>query len=568
MQTVFDYIDNQKVEELRNLCKKWRVLKRTLNNPPAETPLHRAVRKGFVDCLMILLETKSNIDDLEVPDDKGQTALLTAVANTQPEALKTLLLAGANINARGDNHCGALHLLVQALSKNSTKREEQHRLLEMADLLLSSTHVNKLDLEPHADLAGLTDATPLAIAAAKLKQDGTSPWIPRVLELCKKLVKAGASLLADASGTTVEHILNQKECVSEELLQRQQKPPTRPTVAHVVDVVCMGGSGDKVKEVLQGKPEEVRRKAVNSRLGSHSLLFHAVDAENTSLVRFLLQNGAKPWRTEATLELPLHHAIRKNNEEIFKLITENMREGGKYLYLGDYSVSLFIQSVEMKRNGQGACFHHLLQECDPKTMAAPLNEDAMSENVLSILVFYLYQKELSKKKNYDTILDLVMPATLERAMDSCITLSDKDDILQMDYRFFLPQDEYGQMNELELPMRWCHSQQHYQAIKHPLMRILLTAKRQKVQRFNITCVLSHLVFTTLFTYLCYRRSLFGAGWIFVLLMVELCQYWILWNFREWYMLLGGAVKVFLMLLMLLPIFNRDELVVWSIVFVW
>lgn len=530
------HLERDNVVDVKQLAQQYNpaaVLRPKLSGPSADTAtsLHIAAKHGAEKCLKVLLSGRPSTEDLEAPDSDGKTALLTAVANARPKALQQLLLAGANVNARGDNHRGALHLLVLQLSSKSKEEEEQSRLLEVADLLLSATYVSKLDLEPHANLAGLTNATPLAVAAAKLQQ-GNVP--PSLIQLCKKLVTAGASL-----SETVEQVLTQKGCLTTELLQGRRRSPQRPTAAHVVDVISMGRSSDEVREVLQGKPQEEVREAVNSSLGSHSLLFHAVNTTNTPLVEVLLEHGARPWVMDVTGELSLHRAAAKGHLIIFTKLLEKMKGRDKTLDLREHSTSLVRKLMENSRSkvapqdgGHLACLRRLLQE----DIQLNLNQKDQEQTALHVAAAFNNQEAVSEVlqagaflgarqtvlgKDYDTVLDSVLPDTLERAMDGCITHHCEDGnnktenvvseeyTLHLDYRFLVPpqqedtKSEPEPVNEMETLMEVCRSKRHRHAIKHPLVQTLLYAKWRKALPLYLANVGLYLFFVVVLTVFVY-----------------------------------------------------------------
>lgn len=508
------------------------------------TSLHVAARHGAEKCLKLLLNHREATEALEAPDVTGATALLVAVAEGQTAALRQLLEAKANINARDESHRSALHWLVVKLSTEQTE-EQQSRLQEVADLLLSADHVNKLDLEPHASLALLSSATPLAAAAAKLRRaGGGEPWVSGLLKLCEKLVAAGASISEDAGGdATVEQVLTGKGCLTPELQRRRRSPPSRPTAAHVVDVVSMGGGGREVRDVLKGKPEKEARAAVNSRLGKDSLLWRAIDKADASLVEALLDFGADPWRTEATGELALHCAAYVGHDAIFTKLLETMKGRDTTLDLGEHTTSLvrkLMQKGRSKAGPQGAdhmaCLRRLLQ----KDVRLDLNQRDTEQTAVHVAAAFNNQEAVSELlrcggllgakrlvlgRPCGTVLDSVLPATLERAMDGCVThhrvgggggadeaenVVSEDYTLHLDYRFLLPPPQEGgkqepkPVNEMVTLMEVCRSRRHRHAILHPLVQTLLYAKWRKALPLYLLNLAIYFFFVVVLTFFVYR----------------------------------------------------------------
>ncbi|XP_045101153.1 transient receptor potential channel pyrexia-like isoform X1 [Portunus trituberculatus] len=530
------HLETDNEAAMQHMLQSWSVadvLRPKLDGQAVGNSLHIAVKCGAEKCLKVLLSHRLSKEELEAPDDKGQTPLLTAVSKARHTALEHLLSAGANVNARDDNHKGALHLLVLNLSKDSAQGD----LLRVADLLLSSTHVKKLDLEPHADFLDLTAATPLALATAKIQKEDTAPWVPNLFELCKKLVKAGASLSGDVNGATVQQVLTQKGCLTEKVLSERKHPPPRHIAAHVVDLVCMRRSGSEVREMLQGERPEDAREAVNSKLGSNSLLSYAVNIMNTSLVEELLRYGADPWLLEWTHELPLHRAAVKGHVDIFTLLVEKMKNNNKTIDLRDHSATLIKKLMEnshtktTQNEDHLACLRHLLKEAQldlnqkdpdltPLHVAAKYNQQEAVRELLRAGAF-LGARHVVFGKECGAALDSVLPETLEHAMDDCIThyCDDKSNktenvvsehyTLHLDYRFLLPPEQDGNnsdtklVNEVETLMEVCHSERHRHLIKHPLVQTLLYAKWKKVQPLYIGNLLLYLFFVSMLTTFAY-----------------------------------------------------------------
>ncbi|KAK8403388.1 hypothetical protein O3P69_000474 [Scylla paramamosain] len=448
--------------------------------------LHLPVELGAERCLDHLLGVVKNQQNsqryLEMPNNDGETPLLTAVKYAQPRALKKLLVAGANINARDDNGKGVLHHLVLKFFEDPMQTEKQQQeteeqqsltevvvvpsqkekqqqqqaeeqqpllemvvdppqtenqqqqsgkqqpLVEMVDLLFSHLHVENLDVEPHA---GCLAETPLVLAARRL-QNGNEP--PDLLKLLKKLMEKGASL--------------PKNDFNDALRQKLGNPPTRSPsrskAAQVVDVIFMDRSGKELEQVLKGEENngdtgsrEVSNP-VKQRIGRKSLLFYAVDARNSSAVEVLMEFGADPREKEICWdELPLHRAAAKGHVGIFTMLLEKMKDLEDPVNLERYTNSLVLKLLDKNndRKAEGVdhmkCFHLLLQKdvkldvnqmCFGKTplrLAAEFNNEEVMLELLRAGAFLGTRQEL--EKDGCTLWDIMPQGILPRAMDRLIT---------------------------------------------------------------------------------------------------------------------------------------------------
>jgi ankyrin repeat protein len=69
-----------------------------------ETALHAAASNGHAEVLALLLQQPDAMTFLDRPDAVGWTALALAVMNKYPACVRTLLEAGANVDARCERH--------------------------------------------------------------------------------------------------------------------------------------------------------------------------------------------------------------------------------------------------------------------------------------------------------------------------------------------------------------------------------------------------------------------------------------------------------------------------------
>ncbi|XP_045112396.1 serine/threonine-protein phosphatase 6 regulatory ankyrin repeat subunit C-like isoform X1 [Portunus trituberculatus] len=477
--------------------------------------LHSLVELREKWCLNLFLdfiENKENKHEyLEAPDSDGRTPLLTAVRCKQPEALKKLLDAGANINARDERGYGVLHHLVLKFSDDNPQTEEQQQqqeeeqepLLKMLELLLSSRYVEILELEPHG---GLYRETPLEFAASRLKKGYEPLGLYKLEDMLKKAVK-----------------------------QKKENHSLKSKMAKVVDLIIRDSSGDEVRKVLVDMKNNELWKIANQKIGRYSLLFYAVHASNSSVVKVLLESGADPWKEESwARELPLHRAAAKGNVEIFTILLEKMIDlkGNKSLEKYSYSlIKKLLENGNMKGKDMDhmKCFHLLLKKGviqdvnqissgkTPLCLAAEYNNEEMILGLLEAGAFIGARKD--SEKDDRTIWDILPQGILPRAMDRLITqeknkqeekkkkeegkklirqetgneneeevVKRKDYTLRLDYCFLLPphqeSDSNEPMKEMKTLMDMHDSGKHRDAIKHPLVKTLLQAKWSKAKRFH------------------------------------------------------------------------------------
>ncbi|QQR48863.1 ankyrin repeat domain-containing protein [bacterium] len=79
------------------------------------TPLHCAVRKGHVDCVIALLDGGTQVDIL---DCWGSTPLLNAAFRDNVECVEILLRYGANVNAQDSAYFTPLHYAATSGHRN------------------------------------------------------------------------------------------------------------------------------------------------------------------------------------------------------------------------------------------------------------------------------------------------------------------------------------------------------------------------------------------------------------------------------------------------------------------
>ncbi|XP_042227245.1 transient receptor potential channel pyrexia-like [Homarus americanus] len=517
------FLEGANEDDIHNLIQIWgaaTVCRRPLLGDNGVTVkgnlLHAAAKMGAHECLQVLLDANSSKDVLDAPDDEGRTPLLVAVSEAQDEVVKKLLDVGAHINARNKNGQTALHILTCAIAAG---KKNEETLDKIANLLLDKKY--KIDLEPHDPYE---DLTPLGIAASKLPQEDAAPTRNGLIKLCKNLVNAGASLQENGEEGTIEEVLKRKGALPSILMGGELPPaPTRPAASVFLDMILRRNSIQNIREFLLTKSAEDARGAeyvraiVNDRLGNQTLLFYAIDNSNESLVKTLIEFGAHARALEITHELPIHRAAALGHLPIFNLIIDRMKGGNKSVDLREYTVSVVQKLMESSKRKKGPsrdishldCLRRLMED----DVLLNVDQEWMGQTVLHVAAYFKNQEAISKflhmgsflgarqtmpGKNQGNILDSLLPATLERAMDGCIThqpangddsepenVLKEDYLLKLNFNFLLPpvtvdkKKEVRSTNEVEVLMDIKRSKRHRHTIKHPLVQCLLYAKWRK-----------------------------------------------------------------------------------------
>jgi hypothetical protein len=155
--------------------------------PNGETPLMMAARNGNLDALKVLLDHKA--DPAVKENLRGTTALIWAVDQSHPEAVKLLIARGADVNAASapDTRNSALNL-----APTIEERAQQDKLIE------AFSSGKKIQLTPGGPLVGVEDIASLYGQSGKKDGGGLTPLVYAAREGCLEcaqiLVDAGAAV--------------------------------------------------------------------------------------------------------------------------------------------------------------------------------------------------------------------------------------------------------------------------------------------------------------------------------------------------------------------------------------
>ncbi len=249
------------------------------------TSLYYAIRKDNLDLMNILIANGAKVDIKHLGEATGETALHYAATTGKTEAVKLLLKAGANINAKDDRGRNVLHRAVQSADG------------EIVALLVGKgAEIDAKDDESgftalhHAARLGNTNAAEVLIAKgadinAKDKQGHTPLYVAvnHDYQVAELLVNKGAdSGIRTESGQTLLQVAQ----------QRKQAESTVPDMVFDGDpnslfglkIACADVDGDGYDDILIGALR------YNNNRGRVYLFYGGPDMDTTTDLIFEGQN--------------------------------------------------------------------------------------------------------------------------------------------------------------------------------------------------------------------------------------------------------------------------------------
>lgn len=254
------------------------------------TPLMRAARTGSVSAVRALLAHEANVNAKE--NDRGQTALMWAVAHEHPEVVGALIEHGADVHARTRTRHRMVMLDRGPIRNNSqvtgfvkTAREIGTKVeLGGSTALLFAAQVGDVN-----------SARLLLAAGAKVNEagsDGNSPLVVAAFaghgELARLLLDAGANPNTAGGGYTAMHAA----------VLRSDLQTVKALLAH---------GGNPNLPLTKGSP--VKRSgsqwALSGALAGATPLFLAAGYLDVDIMQALLAGGADPMLAMADGTTPL-----------------------------------------------------------------------------------------------------------------------------------------------------------------------------------------------------------------------------------------------------------------------
>ena len=282
------------------------------------TTIMQAVMDGSLNIIQILADNGAN---LEVRDSEGETPLFLAIREGKFTTVNTLIRNGANVNAR--NNKGITALITACINENAQKNPQILR-----ELLDAGANVNARD-----DQLG---ATALIITSAV----GNSP------EIIRALLEAGAdpNLTSNENGRAIDYIrhndkLNRTEAVdmllnamnsSNRLNSSQTAPRSNSSSAANIDVFKLAKNGtlqELQDAVAKGAKFNVTRGLDDGNEDTELFLvdespLHIAAAfnQNQGVIKFLVSQGlnvnayaSNGGTGSSPLGNPLSCAVRHKN---------------------------------------------------------------------------------------------------------------------------------------------------------------------------------------------------------------------------------------------------------------
>eukprot|EP01039_Chlorochromonas_danica_P009385 gene9385-10365_t len=255
-----------------------------------KTALHLASHQGYLEVARLLLESGSNVDQV---DTGNHTALHYAVHGCHKEVVELLIARSADVNAVGQGGKTALHLA------------SHQGYLEVARLLLESgSNVDQVDTDKH---------TALHYAAHECRKEVAELLIARSADVNAKEQHGKSALfyaINQGCSSVAELLLLMSEAVNVDIIDMWGNTTlhyaTEQNMVTVVQSLCQRGA----------------RKDMFNKLG-FTPLHLAVQKGNIDMVEVLLEAGANinqaSWAEKQTV---VHMAAKRGDKKLLRYLLD------------------------------------------------------------------------------------------------------------------------------------------------------------------------------------------------------------------------------------------------------
>lgn len=385
----------------------------TAANAAGNTELFQAIRN---DNLAFLRHDLSKIQ-LEARDNRGATTLMHAAAFGSIEAVKLLLDAGADVNAKNDFGATALlwcardgekaRLLIEHGADVNARSKQGRTPLMLAGMRQGGSDLVALLLSKGADVnvADTRGETALGLAAEYGDFETVRLLIANKADIQARNRKGETPVIEASTRTQPEilHLLIQKGAdvnVATNWYATVRNGQIQLLQITALHHAAQSGSPEMVRDLLRAGANV---NALDSR-GFGPLIFAiAEEQQNPEIVRMLIAAGADVNSRDKTGETPLDWAEKFGHPEVIAALKKaGARSGVAYsapvkpeaprpdvkLALARSMDLLQKSSVEFFKNGGCVGCHHQPMAARAqrlaKTAGIPVNEDAAREQMLQL----------------------------------------------------------------------------------------------------------------------------------------------------------------------------------------
>ncbi|XP_071516483.1 transient receptor potential channel pyrexia-like [Panulirus ornatus] len=419
--------------------------------------------------------------------------LLWACLQGAADLVRTMLEAGANVDARDNAGFSALHLAAESGSE------------EVLGVLMEGG----ARIGDPWDWDGNEEVTPLMLAARSGCVGGVQALIASGMNVNAGINTSGDTALHHAvraaAPDCVQVLINSGAILNPTLLYSE-------TSLHIA--VCEGLSD--IVDILLAAGADVKASRGNSKM---TALHIAAQEGMCSVAHQLLKAGANPNRENLRGQTPLHLAAKSQSSDTVQLLLSF----GADPTACDRDHKTPLHSGIFKGSRSHECLRLLLEAGADANAAdqlgyTPLHMAALHDSSYCVLLFLHYGGDVTAcTQGGVSALNLIIRRTptvlahIQENLDAAISFTDhdqqeRDSQVQMDFRVLVPGDGYG----LECRMLSCFIREGQKPLlKHPLCETLLFLKWLRVRSFFVFNLVFYALLVAMLT--CYIMVVFPAS---------------------------------------------------------